>query len=174
MSFAQDCKYSLEENKTKLTWTAFKTPLKVGVSGSFDKLGVNKNVTGSSLSEMLENTTFNIETASVNSGDKVRDGKLNQFFFAPLSKNFKGKILSYKRKVLEVEINIAGQKMILPLKVTQTPDQVHAKGTLDILDISEGSKHLASINKACETLHEGKTWNDVELELKLNYLKSCK
>jgi hypothetical protein len=43
---------------------------------------------------------------------------------------------------------------------------MHAQGYIDILDF-QGSKALASINKACFDLHKGKTWNDVSISFEM-------
>lgn len=175
ISQAKTCIFELDKESLKLEWTAFKTPLKVGVTGSFDKLGVDKNVKATSLPKMLTGIPFNIDTKTINTANPDRDKKIYNFFFKSMkgSDSISGKILTYKKKTLNVLINMNGKEMNIPLKVDSKDDSFIAEGHIDVLDFALAS-NLAEINKACLELHEGKTWSDVSLKLSGKYSKSCK
>ena len=171
---AENCTYKINANDFKVSWVAFKTPLKVGVGGKFTKLGV-KNATGSSFQDLVQGISFNIDTASTETGNKDRDAKIVKYFFENMDKSadITGETLSYEKKVLKVRLNMNKYTRDIPLKVTKTETSFEAEGVIDVFDFAL-NKSLAGINKACETLHEGKTWSDVEIKLEAKYSKSCK
>lgn len=172
-AFAADCTYTIKAQDVKLKWTAFKTPLKKGVSGTFNKYGIKKRFQGKSLKNTLTSVRFNIDASSVNTKHEARDKKLSKFFFALMNgKKISGKMTSYNKKVLTVQITMNGVTKDVPLAVKINANEMNASGYIDIFDFSMG-KSLNSINKACFKLHQGKTWSDVKLELKAKYLKSC-
>jgi polyisoprenoid-binding protein YceI len=158
-----------------LTWTAFKTPAKVGVNGSFDKISLKTPKNGSSVGDFVSKTTFEIDTKSVNTKNKARDKKIvkNFFSFANDSK-ISGKFLSMKNKTLEVEITMNGKTKVVPMSYVDN-DKMNtfvAVGHIDVLDFVLNNQ-LNAINKACHALHKGKTWNDVALKLEAK-LSNCK
>lgn len=173
-AFAADCNYLIKSNDVGLQWTAFKTPLKKGVSGTFKKYGIKKQYQGNSLKDVLTSVSFNIDTKSVYTKNDARDKKLVKFFFGLMHGNkISGKIQSYSKKLLKVQIKMNGVTKKVPLAVQIQGSQIEASGHIDILDFSM-NQSLASINKACSELHQGKTWSDVDLNLSIKYSKTCK
>src|SRR5690554_2945263 len=71
--------------KHKLTWTAFKTPDKVGVEGTFDKIELTGTKDSGDILKDIEGATFNITTSSVNSADPWKNEKLKDGFSALLT-----------------------------------------------------------------------------------------
>ena len=171
---AKNCNYIIKSEDVKLTWTAFKTPAKAGVPGSFDKYGIEKEYRGKKLKDALTSVKFNIDTKSVNTKNEARDAKIAKFFFGNMAGDYiKGKIKSYAKKVLTIQISMNGVAKDIPFKMNLKENSFSAQGYIDILDFSL-SKSLSAINKACLELHQGKTWNDVALELKAKFKKTCK
>lgn len=168
------CFYSLPEDLThaKTTWTAYKTPKKVAVSGSFSTITYTAQVS-EDLKQFLKSASVEIETASVNSGVKERDDKLVKFFFK-LMKNpkIKAKIETFKDDSALVMISMNNVKKEVPMKYTYAQDVLTITGDIDILNWSL-DKQLASINKACYTLHEKKTWSDVSLKIEIPVKYEC-
>jgi len=66
--------YALEVQNTTITFTAFKTYAKKGVSGVFDKCSVT-TAKADTVEQLLENATASIDASSVNSGNQ---GKINR------------------------------------------------------------------------------------------------
>ena len=62
-------------------WTAFKTPEKKGVNGSFDKIMLSVPKKSKSIESLLNHATVIIDTKSVNSKHEARDKKLTDFLF---------------------------------------------------------------------------------------------
>ena len=155
-------------------WTAYKTPSKKGVSGIFDTSTYTPaNKEGKNFKEILVGSTLAINTTSINSENEGRDKKLVEQFFKLFSTDIiTAKITDIQAKSKEtgkpktgtimIDINMNGVTKNIPMHYTFQKGTMHAHGFLDILDF-QGSKALASINKACFDLHQGKTWNDVAI-----------
>jgi polyisoprenoid-binding protein YceI len=173
---AKECSYSFESSNVKVSWTAFKTPKKIGVGGAFKDLGIKKKFIGKSLKATLEGASFNIDSTSTWTNNAPRDAKIVKFFFSRMSKGFKipGKIIKVNAKSILMEISLNGVTKQIPLKREdqKSSNKLVATGHMDILDFSMSSS-LQSINKACMKLHQGKTWSDVSLNLSIDYQKSC-
>lgn len=172
---AQSCLYELKPDSLKLEWTAFKTPKKIGVKGSFDKLNIKGLAKGPNFSSLFNGLTFSLDTKSINTSDQARDKRIFQSFFSNMGggTNITGGVLGYKRKILQIAIKMNNKEVIVPLTVEKSEHSFTALGHIDILDFAMGG-NLASLNEACNELHEGKTWNDVGIALSGKFSKSCK
>ncbi|MBL7664808.1 MAG: YceI family protein [Bacteriovoracaceae bacterium] len=169
-SFAKVCTYEYVSAGTELKWKAFKTPKKLGVNGQFKDFSI---VAGkaSSLADLLAQAAFSINTQSVETGDKGRDGKIMKSFFSTLAqglhiKGFTNKVTA-KDDVsgqVEVEMSMNGEAQDVKMDYKLTDGKLTLTGKVDVLEFKM-DKNLQAINKACFALHEGKTWSDVELEL---------
>ncbi|MCT4641703.1 MAG: YceI family protein [Bacteriovoracaceae bacterium] len=175
-ALAKNCIYKIEAQDIEANWTAFKTPAKVGVSGRFKSLGLKKEIfSAASIKEAITGVSFNINTMSTWTRNNARDAKIIKFFFSGHKDGFKitGKINKIKNNKLHLDIKMNGVSKTVPMNITQESSIFRARGTIDIFDFGLHSS-LAKINKACQKLHQGKTWNDVDIELKINFDKTCK
>jgi hypothetical protein len=75
-----------------------------------------------------------------------------------------GKVLKVTDKKVNVAITLNNKTIEVPLNYTFENNQLVAKGTIDVFDFSLNDQ-LKKLNKACFALHEGKTWNDVNIEI---------
>ncbi|EQC52413.1 YceI-like domain protein, partial [Bacteriovorax sp. DB6_IX] len=98
-----------------------------------------------------------------------RDKKIVDNFFRDVK--ISGKVTAIKKNMLITEMVMKGKKVKVPMKYTLEGSKLSATGTIDVFDFMMHS-NLDAINKACKALHEGKTWNDVNIELKTD-LTSC-
>lgn len=158
----------------EVSWTAYKTPSKVGVSGVFESVKYTPIAPiGKNFRSILVGSTVTIDTTSINSKNSGRDDKLIEFFFGEISrKNIEAKIIDIKADekvkdaprtgVVTIEIDMNGELNKVPMKYSFSDGVFSATGVIDILDFSAGDA-LSSINKACSDLHEGKTWSDVTI-----------
>lgn len=159
--FASDCKYNA--HSSSLTWTAFKTPAKVGVKGTFNDIKFN-STTADSLEKLLNSSSVKITTANVNSNNEGRDAKLvNNFFNVQGVSNISAKVLSISEKTAKVEITMNNVKKVIPMNIVYFENVIKLKGAIDLAEFKM-LPSLESITKACYELHQGKTWQDVELE----------
>ena len=172
----QICSFDYQKEGSTLSWTAFKTPKKVGVGAKFSDFTINaKNA--KSTDDLLASASFEINSQSIDSGDKGRDMKIAQFFFKNMLKGTKisGKVLKVSNNVADVEMTMNGATKVISMtsKFDEASSKLIVKGALDVLEF--GMKdNLAAITKACYEKHEGVTWPNVDLELSAAVKKSCK
>lgn len=173
-SFSESCKYLADKDDVKLSWVAFKTPLKVGVGGRFEELGIKTDLSGDSLASFLQGIEFKINSASTKTGNSSRDSKIVKYFFKKMVNglDISGKTYKYSKKVLFVDLRMNNVSNNIELKVTQDENQIIAQGVIDVYDFSLHDS-LKGINMACKELHQGKTWNDVEVKLVIPFTKKC-
>lgn len=177
-SFAKPdiCTFDYTKEGSTLSWTAFKTPKKVGVTAKFSDFAI-KTQNAKSVDDLLASATFDINSQSVDSGDKARDAKIMTFFFKKMLKGTKitGKVLKVEKGMADVELNLNGTTKVVPmtLKFDDAASKLTVKGAIDVLEF--GMKdNLARLTKACFEKHEGVTWPNVDLELVAMVKKSCK
>jgi hypothetical protein len=145
--------YSFDTNNTKLTWTAFKTPDKVGVPGTFDDISIDGN-------------SFVINTYSVNSGVPDRDMKIKEFFFGNLSDSLiTGSYGTAVDGKMPVTLKMNGVEKTFDFELAETDSTTVISGTIDIISDFSGNAALEGIHEACKELHMGKTWSDVTLSV---------
>ncbi|NOT80157.1 MAG: YceI family protein [Bacteriovoracaceae bacterium] len=175
-ALAATCKYHYNNDASKVSWVAFKTPKKVGVNVAFDKITITpKKLSAKRIEDLVEGSTFTIDTTTVNSKNPERDEKLKNFFFTSKGKPvlINGKVLSFKDNLLEVELKINDSKKNIIMKTSIADKNFSAIGSIDVLDFAL-SENLGLINEACKELHEGKTWSDVEIKIESAFEQKCK
>lgn len=158
-------------------WEAYKTAAKVGVKGGFTAVEVEGMKASPSVKELLQGSRMTIKTASVDSKNPGRDATLAQFFFDVMKgKTIGGKVLSVEgddqKGVVTVEITMNGVTRAVPMQYSANTGEVQAQGYIDLADFSAIAA-LASINKACYDLHQGKTWQDVAIRFQLPLQTRC-
>lgn len=160
----------------KVQWRAFKTPAKAGVLGTFTKVTrKTKKNKAKNLSSLLEGQKVEINSLNISTGNEGRDENIVDNFFKKLdAPTIRGTIkkVNEKKKVLTLEIILGGVKKAIPMKYELKKGELLGLGHIDVLDFSLASA-LKSINEACYTMHEGKTWSHVEVLL-AQKLKNCK
>ncbi|TNF02058.1 MAG: YceI family protein [Deltaproteobacteria bacterium] len=171
--FAADC--SVDTKSIDVSWKAFKTPIKAGVGGSFKGLTYTGKKSATSMDDIIKSAAMTIETGSdsVHTKDKSRDGKIAKFFFSTMSggTQIKAQVKSYTKKALTLSVTMNGKTVDVPMSYKVEGKNLSAQGVIDVFDFGM-TKQLEGINKACKALHEGKTWNDVEISLKASF-KGC-
>jgi polyisoprenoid-binding protein YceI len=170
-SFASDCNYSI--NESHINWIAYKTPKKVGVGGKFSRHQLN-TTPSSSVIKLVESATFSIDVSSIDTGNPARDKKIKDFFFYFNNKEvpIKGKVLSASKEQTKALLDINGVKKEVVFKNNYDQDQIVLESVIDVMDFNLSS-NLKSIHKACEKLHEGKTWQDVKISILAKIRKQC-
>lgn len=167
--FAATCNYTVDSSS--LEWTAFKTPAKVGVKGSFNNVNLDFKISDSQES-LLKSSTLNIVTANVNSNNPGRDAKLvNSFFMVQGVKTIDAKILNVSNNSADVEISMNNIKKVITMNLITNNNTMKLQGEINLADFKM-LPSLDAITKACYELHQGKTWQDVALEF--NITTRCK
>lgn len=152
----------------KLEWTAFKTPEKTGVKGTFDGITLNGIKDTGSVEQDLKDATFSIETSTVNTTDPMRDAKLKDGFFALMTGGtITGKFVDFKEGKAIIELTMNGVTVEKHWEYTAKEQAIDIKGSIDILKDFKGDKPFAQLHELCKDLHEGKTWTDVDVAVQI-------
>lgn len=170
------CSVSYRHVGSKLNWTAFKAPTKIGVTGQFTGFSI-KSTKSNNVDGLLLNASFEVDTQSVFTNDKGRDTKIFQFFFKQMAKGtgITGRVVKVSATDVEVNFTLNGvtKKVSLAKKYEESKNTVTLNGTINVLDFGMKA-NLNALTKACGVLHEGVTWPDVNIELVAMVPKSCK
>ncbi len=173
------CHYSYVDGTIKVTWTAYKTTERVGVSGSFDTVLVEGTAQEGTLTEVLANASFNIPTSSVNSANPDRDGKIVKHFFSSMvgGSELSGKVLAASDSQLNVLLTMNGVTDTVPFALSASDSLLSLVGTIELADY-QALASADSLNKVCFDLHKGadgvsKLWPDVKLEISAQLKQVC-
>ncbi|MEO9893160.1 hypothetical protein [Aurantibacter sp.] len=165
--------FSLVQDSTKVSFTAYKTSEKLPVGGTFTEINFTNSNSGATALEALNGTEFSIPVSSLFTNDATgtRDPKLLEFFFGVMENTtlISGvfKVSADEKSSIDVTLN--GKTGNIPLEVEKTSDDRYTfKGVME-LEKWDALDAVASINKACEALHTGKdgvskTWSDVAVQ----------
>ncbi|MDF4202610.1 YceI family protein [Maribacter sp. SA7] len=163
--------FSLVQDSTKVSFTAYKTTDKVPVGGMFKKINFTKTNSGATAMETLNGTEFSIPVSSLFTNDPTgtRDPKLLEFFFGVLKDT---ELISGVFKAdgdkSSIDVTLNGETQNIPLAYEMNGDKITFTGTMDLANWN-AMDAVASINKACEILHTGKdgvskTWSEVAVK----------
>lgn len=179
----QACKYTYNAESTEVLWVAYKYTQKTGVKGVFDDVQVEGVVEASHPADVIANASFNINTASVNSGDPTRDPKIKDSFFGSMTggEALTGKVVSVSgddsKGTIEFSLNMNGVDHAIKGEYTVVEDLMEVKAEITVADWS-ATDAIAALNKVCEDLHKGADgqsilWPEVSLYISTKLNKSC-
>lgn len=158
----------LEEKATynhKLEWTAYKTPEKIGVTGSFDSIVLNNVRSTGTIEGDIKGADFKVDTKTVNSNDPLRDGKLIEGFFKLMTGDITGKFVDFKEGKATVEITMNGVSTQKEFTYTTNETTLTLNGAIDIINDFEGTSAFNNLHELCKDLHMGKTFTEVDLKV---------
>ncbi|WP_060875368.1 YceI family protein [Myroides odoratus] len=151
-----------------IEWTAFKTPAKVGVKGTFDQVKLSEvNQEAATLAEGLKGAQFSIVTSSASTGDPARDETLRLNFFSKLVGNINGFFGEFKDGKVLVNLTLNGITKEKEFTYEATETGVKLNGSIDIIADFTAQDAFNALHEACNALHEGKTWSDVEIAVEI-------
>lgn len=165
--------YEYQRAFTKLTWTAYKTTAKVGVSGSFKDFSVTPGVNYGTVSALLDQLEFSIPVASTNSENEERDGKIVAHFFGTMmnTEAITGKFTSVAGNdtagTIRISIRMNDISHEIEGAYTVESNKVTITSSLHLGDW-KAEPSVAALNKVCDDLHKGedgvsKLWPEVDL-----------
>lgn len=153
-----------------LKWEAFKTSKKIGVEGEFQKIIFKNFKANSKFNTELKGAEFEISTKSIFTNNESRDENLKSHFFD--FDKITAIIKKIEKEYILIDVLINNKLRSVALKYKIEDSVLTATGFIDIFDFNL-SKQLIRLNKECFALHEGKTWSDVKISLKVVF-KACK
>lgn len=156
-----------EESPITLNWIAYKFDNKTPVKGAFTKFDIKYNEAGQTPEEKFDGLTFTIDKTSSSTDDAARDVTIRNNFFAFLKGDIKGSLGELKDGKVEATITMNEQTSIKTLTYTLEEGEILFKGELDIIKDFMADTAFSTLHDACSILHEGKTWTDVALEVRV-------
>ena len=164
---SQGKSFSLDENDFRLInleFTGFKTEEKIGVPGTFDRIFV-KAYKGATISEVMEGATFTIDPKSIETKNPERNENIINYFFGNIDAPFiTGKFQSFTNEGYKIALKMNGVEKIYQIIEAPTSNQLVFDFSIDIVKDFSASEALNGLAKACEVLHNGKTWSDVTIK----------
>lgn len=174
------CRSMVVDSSIVLTWTAFKTTERIGVSGTFDTMQINGLNKAKSVSDILKNASFEIPVSSVNSLNPDRDSKIFVHFFSNMINTglLTGHVLSINDESCRVGLVMNNVRDTLNFDIQASEGNVILSSKLDLAKWNALSS-VDSLNEVCYDLHKGadgvsKLWPDVKLEIRANLVPDCK
>ena len=164
--------YAIDTKGVKVQWIAYKFTDKTGVKGTFNELNcIPKNETGS-IAEILKGLTLKIPTATVASGNAIRDFKLRTHFFSTFNTHkLTGTIFHIKDYEGFLKLKMNSKDLIIPFTYSVEADTIKLFTHLNLLEWS-GQPALTELSKQCNEFNKGddgvsKLWPGVDVSIKL-------
>lgn len=160
----------IDADKAEVKWTAFKTPAKIGVNGTFKDVvfKFGKANAAQSLESQLNNATATIDVTKINTADADRDETIRKNFFDkfnkkdPIKVTFKDVIEGKNKGTILASVRMNGKTNKVPMQFEVVGKKIIAKGVLDLSEFNAENAR-ASLQEAVSDLHEGLTWSQVEI-----------
>ncbi len=174
------CAYSYDAESSVLEWTAFKFTEKAPVKGTFNQIKIDALSNAESAKEMIESMSFIIETATVETQNEERNGKIAKHFFETNNTpKISGKVKSLSDNgKATVEISMNGKTVDVLGSYTMEGETFSFSATIDVANW-DGMKGINTLNEICKDLHTGadgksKLWSEVDLSFTTTLKKECK
>ena len=175
----KNCFYSYNSGSTVLEWTAFKFTEKTGVNGTFNKITIEGMEKSDDPKKMIESLAFSIETASVETQNEERNGKIVKLFFGSIATPMiTGKVKSLSdngKATIEIEMNKMKKDVVG--QYTLEDGIFDFSATIDVLNWNAGNG-ITTLNTVCKELHTGadgksKLWSEVDLSFTTELMSDC-
>ncbi len=175
------CFYTYNAAATSLEWTAFKFTEKKGVAGTFNEIIIDGPEGSDDPLALLSALKFKLPTASVETQNEERNGKIASVFFKTLATDtIRGKVTSLNAKdgsaVIDIQMN--GMTKAVKGAFTLKDGAFAFNASIDVLDWKGGSA-IEALNTVCKELHTGsdgisKLWSTVDLSFTTQLKSDCK
>jgi hypothetical protein len=173
------CFFSYNKELTVLEWTAFKFTEKKGVTGTFNEINISGLEKSDDPKKLIESLTFSIPTATVETQNEERNGKIAKLFFGTIgTQEIKGKVKGLSdngKATIEIEMNNMKQDVVGDYTLEGAKFAFNA--TIDVMKWN-GGPGITALNTACKDLHTGtdgksKLWSEVELSFTTELMSDC-
>ena len=173
------CFYEYDSTATEFAWTSYKTTDKVAVGGTFNEIEITSDGSSDNPMALIESMKFSMKTASVETNNEERNGKIANLFFGTLNTpSIDGRVkkLSDDGKAT-IEISMNGVTADIEGDYTF----VDGKFSFDTsVDVSSWNAIIGieTLNEACNDLHTGgdgvsKLWSEVALSFSTQFKSDC-
>lgn len=170
--FSKRQQYIIDTSGISIIWTAYKFTNKIGVSGTFTNYMFENKKTSGTVEDLLSKSKLSIQTATVNSGNPIRDFKLDTYFFKTFNTSeIRGTISKIKKYEGIISLTMNGTSKNVPFTYAIEKDTVRLFTNLNLM-FWNGEEALKTLNKECNELHKGadgisKLWPYVDITINL-------
>ncbi len=165
-------KFSIVNDSTKVSFTAYKTTDKLPVGGTFKSINITNAKSASTPLEVMKGLKFNIPISSLFTNDPTgtRDPKITEFFFGVMANpDLISGIFKVDGDKCSIDVTMNGETANIPLETEINSENKYTfTGVMDLKQW-KATAALASLNKVCDVLHTGpdgvsKTWDEVAIK----------
>ena len=166
--------YTLDTQNTKVKCTAYRYPSKNGVEVTFKKFTVTKlKPTKGVKASILNKAEFKVSTKDLDTGNATRNSRIvNYFFKNMLDTDYITGTLTItddKKGVVDLTMNQKTEKLNFDYTIKDNiMDITVEKMNIDNWNVSRAFTAFSNI---CNAVHQGKTWKDVDIKLKIAFKK---
>jgi polyisoprenoid-binding protein YceI len=178
-STSEKCTYSVVNENSTLEWTAFKFTERKGVTGTFREINIDGLESSEDPKTLIESLSFSIPTATVETENTERNGKISKQFFGTIStENITGEVKSLgKNGKAVISIKMNGVSKDVTGEYTLNAGTFVFKAAIDVVDWN-ALPGITALNEICKDLHTGtdgvsKLWSEVDLSFTTVLKKTC-
>lgn len=173
------CFYKYNNASSEFSWTAYKTSAKVGVGGTFNEIEISGDESSDDPITLLESMTFSMNTASVETNNEERNGKIANLFFGTINTpTIDGSVkeLNDSGKAI-IEVTMNGVSVDIEGDYTLVDGKFDFSSSIDVSSWNAGAG-IETLNTACYDLHTGedgvsKLWSEVTLAFSTQLESDC-
>ena len=173
------CVYSYNEGSTEFEWVAYKTTAKVAVAGTFNEIIVTSESSENPV-EVIESLQFTMSTASVETQNEERNGKIAAQFFGVLeTPEITGKVANVNEETGKASITVTMHGITSDVEGDYTMEGGVFSWTSSVdIDSWNGMAGIIALNTICKDLHTGddgvsKLWSEIALSLSTTLVSDC-
>ncbi|MFK7785809.1 MAG: YceI family protein [Crocinitomicaceae bacterium] len=173
------CFYTYNNGSSEFSWTAYKTSAKVGVGGTFNEIEITGDESSDDPIALLESMEFSMKTASVETNNEERNGKIASLFFGTINTpTIDGSVkeLNDSGKAI-IEVTMNGVSVDIEGDYTLVEGKFDFNASIDVSSWNAGVG-IETLNTACYDLHTGddgvsKLWSEVTLAFSTQLKSDC-
>lgn len=170
--FYKEQQYTIDTSGISILWTAYKFTNKTAVSGTFNTYTFENKKASGTIETILKKSKLSISTATVNSGNPIRDFKLETCYFKVFNTTeIRGDITKAieREGVIDLKMNRISKK--IPFTYDIAKDTIRLFANLNLTNW-KGEEALKTLNTQCYELHKGadgisKLWPNVDVVIKI-------
>lgn len=178
----ENCYYAFNAANTELNWTSYKFMSKAPVGGTFNEINIDNPGKLNDPMAVIEQLSFSIPIASVETKNEDRNGKIARLFFGSMSntENITGKVVSINDEKVTISIMMNDVNKELELDYSLENETFKFETVIDVVDWN-GQEGITALNNECAELHtntaegetEPKLWSEVAISFKTTLSKTC-
>ena len=158
---------SIDTDKVSVTWTAYKTPEKVAVTGSFEDIKLKFGKQRKTIAQTLQNATAVIDPMKADLKDEFKNKNIREYFFAKfedkeIKVTLKDVVEGKNSGSILATVKMNGKTEKIPMVYTIENGILKAEGLID-LSLFKLDSARENLQKEVADLHEGMTWSQVKI-----------